>query len=119
MTRTALTPNNVLKNNGLALTLTNADASNGMTYSNDGSTILIVQNTDSSTHTVTITSVADPATGRTGDLTKTVAITTGIVVINFLAPTLFNQGDGTVYVDFSSATGMKVAAVRLNQSQIS
>jgi len=51
----------------LKVTMAAADASNGNSIALTGSEILLIQNTDSSSHTVTITSVA--INGRTGDIT--------------------------------------------------
>lgn len=100
------------------------DQSNGMAFKNDGRTILVVTNGDASAHKVKVTSVADPETGRTGDLGD---LSAGITVgagktefFNFLDPGRFNQrtGDyaGMVLVDMDDDTSMEFAAVQLSPS---
>jgi len=54
--------------NSLDVAFTAADASNGNHYIGDGTELILVLNTDSGAHTVTVTSVAD-SLGRTGHIT--------------------------------------------------
>lgn len=83
---TALTPVQLKLNNysvqagDLTIPFTACDTVNGNSYTAVGSEILLVQNTDSSTHTFTVTSVADPY-GRTDSslTTYTVAVSPAIV----------------------------------------
>lgn len=58
---------------GLTLSFTAADASNKQQTAACGKLALIARNTGGSTRTVTITSAADPLTGRTGDATVNLA----------------------------------------------
>lgn len=55
-----------------ALTLTAADTTNGnyIQLTGDDNDLLIIQNTDSSSATVTVHSVADPISGRSGSITS-------------------------------------------------
>jgi len=68
--QTALTPVQLKQNNyavvagDLTITPVAMDASNGNSFVATGKEVLLFQNTDSATHTITITSVADPY-GRT------------------------------------------------------
>lgn len=101
-----------------------ADQSNGMAFKNDGRTLLLVKNGDASAKKVKVTSVADPTSGRTGDLgdlSSTVSVGAGKTeVFNFLDPNLFNQrtGDysGMILVDFDDDTSVEVAALKLSPS---
>lgn len=112
MARTQITVQALPINGAAAVTFVSADAANGMFFVNDGDTQVMVRNTDASTHTVTIDSVADSA-GRTGDIVTTVPITTGLVVSSRLSPALFNQlGTNNCNVDFSASTGMTIAVVQ-------
>jgi hypothetical protein len=102
-----------------SVTLTAADSVNGMMFPNDGKTVLIVINNDVSTKTVTIVSVPDE-NGRTGDIILTVPAASGsfpgIAITDQLPTALFTQQStdpGNVYVTFSAATSVKVAAVRI------
>lgn len=119
MPRVAITINSIAKLAGdNELTLTSADAANGHTMVNDGRTILLVQNYDASARTVTVKSVADPVTGRTGDIALSVPAASGGVAgtacFNFLPQHLFNQsGQSYVHVDINAATNVKLAAVSL------
>lgn len=99
----------------LAISWTNSDQSNGMIFPNDGQTILLVKNGDSSARVVTVHSVTDDA-ARTGDLTPSVAAG-ATQMIDPLRPQWWNQRNadlGNVYVDFAAGTPttLQVAAVR-------
>jgi hypothetical protein len=96
-----------------ALTWTNSDSTNDHDFLNDGSTILIMRNSDAATKAVTIKSVTDDR-GRTGDIAITVPATTGLSLVPLLPPALFNVG-GRVQVDLAtSAAGFQLAAVRIS-----
>ena len=118
MSRTRLTPQTFTSTPGAAsVTWTAADQANGMVFANDGDTILMVRNTDASSHTCTIASVADHF-GRIGDITMTAAaesgVNDGISVSSRLPAHLFNQpGTSDVNIDFTSGTGVMVAAVQI------
>jgi hypothetical protein len=111
MPRTAIAIQSVPRNGGAVLALATPDAANGNNFANDGKTELVVLNTDAAPHTVTVRSVAD-AFGRTGDVPVVVPAAVGAVPgTAFLGPyeqNLFNQPDGTVNVDWTASTGMKV-----------
>jgi hypothetical protein len=101
------------------VTLTAADSANGMMFPNDGRTVLIVVNNDVAAKTVTIVSVPDE-NGRTGDIVLVVPAAAGgfpgIAITDQLPTALFTQqatDPGNVYVTFSAATNLKVAAVRI------
>lgn len=111
MARTAIAVQQVQKNKSGALTFAAADQANGMSFPNDGNTTLRVKNAGGSPITVTVASVAC-SHGRTSDIVQVVAATTGDVLIGPLEPSLFNQSGGVVFVDFTSATSVTVAAVK-------
>lgn len=101
------------------VTLTAADSVNGMMFPNDGKTVLIVVNNDVAAKTVTIVSVPDE-NGRSGDIVLVVPAAAGgfpgIAITDQLPGALFSQQStdaGNVYVSFSAATNLKVAAVRI------
>ncbi len=99
---------------GLTPVYTAADAVNGMQFLNDGKTILHIKDTGVGACTVTLTTPAKVGGLDVADPTIVVPATTGDKMSSTLNPTLFNQADGNVYVDFSTATGVTVAALRVN-----
>lgn len=87
-TPTALTVTQLKQNNyavqagDLTIPFTACDNTNGNSYSATGQEILLVQNTDSSPHTFTVTSVADPLGRLDTSLTGySVLVSPGIVGI--------------------------------------
>lgn len=54
---------------GTALTMAAADVPNGNKFTGGQDLLVVAHNTGGSTRTITITSVADPVTGRTGSVT--------------------------------------------------
>jgi hypothetical protein len=108
-------------------TATAADASNGMNIpvpkvTTPGAAdsinllFLYVANTDSADHTCTVkTATGSPtgARGGTGDLVSTISHTAAGGIIGPLDSTRFTQSDGSLNVDFSSATGMTIVAYML------
>lgn len=97
------------------ISFTAADATNQMMFDNDGSTVLVVKNTSGAAVTVTVLSVKDEA-GRSGDLSISVPATTGLAFIGPLRQAWWNQTAtdiGKVYVNFSSGTGVSIAALRI------
>jgi hypothetical protein len=92
----------------LTLTMTAADVSNS-NYApiTDGRTYLIVQNSDTSAHTVTISSVAD-AQNRTGDITAYSVAAAGVCFIGPFTNLGWNQpaSPGPVGLYFSSNSAL-------------
>lgn len=94
-----------------AVTLTNGDATDHHSMVNDGQTRLRVRNSSGGATTVTIASVADPLTGRTGDIAVSVADGTEREFGPF-PPYLFNQSTGVVNINLSAGgSGVKLSAV--------
>lgn len=131
--RTAITPIALTRDSGAAAgSGTNVDASNGMTVAAPGPyrVIVRVDNGDASSHTVTVraggsgvtasggSAVAVPYTQATvGDLTVTVAAgASQFIVID--TTDRFAQADGSLSLDFSAATSMKVWVFQLPYNAI-
>jgi len=95
----------------VAIVWTAADVALKNQFVGTGREIVLVQNADAgATHTVIITSVADPY-NRTGDITQIVAISTFMTF--FIVPiTGFLQTDGFVYLEGDNAN-LKFAILRL------
>lgn len=90
-------------------------AANGLDFTNDGQSIVMFENYDGSARTVTVVSVADPVTGRSGDLTVTVPAISGAVAgTSFIPPLpqhLFNQSSGKVNINIDAATTVRAYVV--------
>jgi hypothetical protein len=87
----------------LKVTMQAADASNGNSFPLTGKEILLIQNTDTVAHTVTISSVPD-AEGRSGDITSYSVPAGEIHAFSFRGGTQgWQQTDGTVHLAVSSA----------------
>lgn len=114
--RTAVTVTTIPGGITRQATVTSAtvDSANGNYVPNDGRTFVEVDNTDSSGHTVTVTSVPDPNTARTADITALNHAAGVKKVYGPFPPALYNQTSGTyagaVLFDFSASTGMKITA---------
>lgn len=90
---------------------TAADVANGNSFSCTGHEVVLVQNTDSGSHTVTVVSAADPF-GRSGDITA-YAVAAGLFsVLPFFSTTGWKQSDGTIHLSATDAT-VKFAVLRL------
>lgn len=90
-----------------------AAATDGHSFANDGRTALILQNTNVASRTVTIQTSATVDGLAVADLTITVPATTGRLVTAYFPKQVYDQSDGTVYVDYSATAGLLVAAVKI------
>lgn len=93
------------------ITWTAADTGNNNEFVATGREILLVKNTDSAPHTVTIHSVPD-SLGRTGDIT---AYSVGAGLISLFGPfplAGWDQTDGAVWID-GSDTHIQFAVIQL------
>lgn len=113
MPRTALTVQNISLS-GLAPSYAAADATNGNNFANDGSVFLHVKNTGAGACTVTIQTPGKVAGVDIAEVTLSVPATSGDKMIGPFDPTVFNQSDGTVNVDWSTGTGVTAAAIKLS-----
>jgi hypothetical protein len=121
-TPTALTVQTLIQNNAavtagqLAITQAACDNVNGNSYSATGREILFLQNTDSSTHTVTITPVVDPYGGTNTTLTTYSLAATGSAGSLSMVQMKFLVGwatSGTINITCSSNL-IKIAVVQYN-----
>ena len=96
-----------------------AAAAGGNSFVNDGNVQLALLNTSSATVTVTI--AAPNLQDTYGSLAVAgLTITLGpgnVTAVRVLTPvfprTIYNQSDGTVHVDYSAVTNVKVAAIQM------
>lgn len=112
MPRTAITPLEITIA-GVAPTFAPADNGNGMSFVNDGNTLLEVKNTGGGACTVTLTTPGKVGGIDIVDPTVIVPITTGDRIIGPFQPDIFNQAGGIVFVDFSTGTGVTVAVYHI------
>ena len=115
--QTALTPvvlkinNYAVQAGDLVITPVAMDASNGNSFPATGQEVLFFQNSDSSAHTVTVTSVADPY-GRTDSSLTTYSIAgSGFAFIQMKQLQGWLETGALVYLVTSSAL-VKVAVLR-------
>jgi hypothetical protein len=98
----------------LLLTMTAMDASNGNSFTATGREILLFQNTDSSAHTVTITSVADALGRSDSSLTSySLSATPGLSAIQMKYLPGWLQANGSDFLATSSAL-VKVCVLQTN-----
>lgn len=80
---------------------------------NDGRVILEVKNTSASPVNVTVQTPGTVDGNAIADLVVAVPATSGDKMIGPFPASIYNQADGSIYVDLSAATGVTVAAVRV------
>lgn len=109
MARQTVTPQTPTRA-GLSPTFTAAHT-DGHKFSNDGRTVIRVKNTDSTSKTFTVAfgGAKDGVSLATLGKTVTVAANTGDVITAVWPKDVYDQSDGTVYVDFSATTGVTAA----------
>lgn len=118
MARTAVPYSNLVPNGNLAQPAGTAlDATNDhvINAAVPELTVLRVTNTDGSAHTVTIKAGDNPpalAAGQ-GDLTVSVAATTGVQLIGPFESGRFLQNDGTLLVDIEASHAGTITALRV------
>jgi len=120
MARTALPVQRAPLGGGIQnVVFTAADAANGMIMPNDGRTVIVIRNNDVAAKTVTIVSVPDE-NNRNGDIALIVPAAAGgkpgIGISDVLPTALFNQQNadvGNVYLNFSAAANLDLAAISL------
>lgn len=111
MARGLLTVQDVLPT-GITPSYTQATV-DGTSFANVGLPILIhIKNTSGSSTVVTFQTPGKYQGETITVRTVTVPATTGDKMISFFPPDVFNQTDGTVYIDFSTyAAGVTIAAL--------
>ena len=116
--QTALTPVQLKQNNyavvagDLTITPVAMDASNGNSFVATGKEVLLFQNTDSATHTITITSVADPYGRKDSSLTTyLLAVTPALEAIE-MSQLQGWQGAGSLVTLTTTSAQVKIAVLR-------
>ena len=95
-----------------------AAAAGGNSFANDGNVLLALLNTSAATVTVTIAAPNLQDTyGALAVAGLAITLTPGnVTAVRILTPTfprtIYNQSDGTVHVDYSAVTSVKVAAIQ-------
>lgn len=98
---------------GVAVTMTAEDATNHSQFVANGNDVIVVQNTDSGSHTWTLSSVADPF-GRTASGPTSESIAAGAIrIFGPLQLTGWVQSDGKVYLAADSAL-VKFGVIQLS-----
>ncbi len=120
MPRTVITTQQAKKNVATnPMTWTAADATNNHFYADSGDTVLLMRNTDSTSKTVTISSVPEPSFARTGDVVVVVPAASGgvpgMAVFGLPDPQAWDQADGTINVNVSNATGLSFCALQVQR----
>lgn len=119
MTYTALTLLTAVRTGlSIADAAMTAAAAGGNSFANDGETVLVLQNTNGSSRTVTIITPNLVDGLAIADLTITLPATTGRLITARFPRSIYNQSDGTVLVDFSAVTGVLIAAVKIPRELI-
>jgi hypothetical protein len=112
-----LTVQDLSDEDGAAVSFASA-AGGGDKFVWSNQTFIIISNTDSGSHTVTVTpAYAEIDDGQNGELTRSsivLAVAAGAVAIIPPLPVPFRSGsDGKVSLTYEAVTGVKVAAARL------
>mgnify|MGYP005823896815 CR=1 FL=1 len=110
-TRTALVPQQITRA-GLAPAFSAAVA-DGHSVANDGHVFIEVKNASGSAVTVTVQTPGMVDGLAIAELQVSVPATNGDKMIGPFPPGIYNQADGTIYVDFSAVTSVTVAALRM------
>ena len=90
-----------------------AAVADGHSFVNDGRTVLLIQNTNGATRTITVQTPGTVDGLAVADLTITVAATTGRLMTATFPKSVYNQNGGVVYLDYSATAGLLVAAVKI------
>lgn len=112
MARQTITLTEVARYDDNTVAYVTAVAADDLDFVNDGQTFLLIRNVTASPCIVKVVSVPDPATGRSGDIDRTLAAGEDMVV-GPLPPHLFNQSNGRVNVDVDQA--VQAAAIRFKK----
>lgn len=98
-----------------ALTAAIAD---GHSFVNDGRTVLLLQNTNAATRTITVQTPVTVDGLAVAELTITLPATTGRIITATFPRTVYNQSDGSVYIDYSATAGVLVAAIKIPKEML-
>ena len=110
MARTALTVQDIVRA-GLSPSYTAAIA-DGHSFANNGRVFAHIKNGDAAEKTITIQTPGTVDGLAVADRTVTIPASEERMIGPF-APAQYNQGNGTVYLDYSAVTSVTVAAIRM------
>lgn len=110
---TRITVQDLVANSGITPTTTAPTAAADYIFANDGRTWLEVIKAGAAACTVTLTTPKTLAGLAVTDQTDTVAATTGTRRIGPFEPSVYNDSNGDVNVQFSEITGLTVSVLRL------
>jgi len=114
LTTAVLIQNNATVTAGqLTVTPVACDTVNGNTFTATGREILILQNTDSSTHNITVTPVADPYGGTNTSLTNYSLPATSISMVQMKFLIGWTNA-GVVTIPACSSNLIKIAVIQYN-----
>lgn len=114
MTRVALTVQQIDRDtNGLAATHTAPTSTELSIPNNDGRIFIDVKNTGTTTMTVTAQTPGNVGGLAIAELVTTVGITSGDQMVGPFPPAIFNQADGSVYLDLSATVTTTIGCFRL------
>lgn len=88
---------------GVAVTMTAANTTDKEQFALTGREVILIHNTGASSRTYTITSVADPFTGRSGDVSAVSIAAGAIHCIGPMGPDGWRQTDGNLYLEANNA----------------
>lgn len=112
MSRTTVVPQE-LSRAGITPTYNAATATDGDAFTNDGHTFVQVLNASGAPITLTIQTPNTVDGLAITDRTVSVPATTGNKMIGPFPPAIYNQSNGQVYLDWSSATSVTFAVVHM------
>lgn len=114
MTRAALTVQQVIRDSSGLTPVYGAPAQTDLAIANnDGRIFLHVKNSNAATRTVTVATPGQVGGLDIADLVATIPANTGDKLLGPFPPDLFNQADGSLYVDVSATAGLTLAVLRL------
>lgn len=117
MARTAITPMTGVRDGGLANAQVNVDQANGMVISNANPEKLVLRVANTGTQGNIIIRAGDsiyPAVlSGQGDVTLSVAATTGLAWLGPFSSARVLQSDGSMHIDFASGFTGTIAAYKL------
>lgn len=98
----------------LTVTLTACDNVNGNQYTFTGREVLVMQNTDTSAHTISVNTIADPYGGTNTTLTSYSLPATSVSMIQMKYSQGWLQTGGVIQIAACSSNLIKLAVVQYN-----
>lgn len=117
---TALTPFVLPQNNAqitagqLTVTMTACDSTNGNQYTYTGRDVLVMQNTDTSAHAITVNTIADPYGGTNTTLTSYSLPASSISAVQMKYSQGWSQTGGVIQIAACSSSLIKFAVLQYN-----